>query len=93
MREAGLSLADVRLAGDRLREALDAVETKLYAHQGRVVDERNLVDWTTRLTAVRELFGMFDLRGSKKDTRASARKIKVEVDLAPDLKRLRATTG
>ncbi len=93
MREAGLSMDDVRLAGDRLREGLSALESKFFAHQGIVLSQQDVVNWTARLAAVRELFSMFDLRGSKKDTRAGARKIKVEVDLAPDLKRMRASTG
>lgn len=90
LREAGLDLGDLRKAGERLREALDALETRLVTHRGQVTAREDVADWQTRIAAIRELFRAFDLYPSKgASTKPVAQKVHVELDLAPDLKRLR----
>lgn len=81
----GLSRADLQKAGERLREALDAMETQYFAYQGRVGDTRELVNWKTRLAAIRELIKLFGLQTSVSSNRRGGKRISVEVEIHPAL--------
>ena len=58
----------------RIEEALDAHETKFFAHQGKVITTRDVVAHTVRLTVMRLLAEIYGL-GERK----------IEIDLSTDL--------
>jgi hypothetical protein len=82
---AGLSKDDLQRAADVLRDALGAVDTQYFSHQGRVLDSREHEAWRTRISAAKELIGIFGLRPSV--SRKRENHISVDVEIHPGLKR------
>jgi len=57
----------VKKAVMRLDEELDAQTTKYFAHEGEVIDERNVVDHTARQGAIDKTFVLADLLRPRAD--------------------------
>ncbi len=82
---AGFRPAYLRRALKRTVEALDAKETKLFSHEGKVTDKRVLVDHTVRLGAADTIFRMVPGVYAAKPSGPQPGSIVVEViTLAPD---------
>ncbi len=88
---AGINQADLQAVVVSLRQALQANTTKFAQSKGLITDQRDVIDWQSRLSAIEKWIRLLDLYGPKSDRPGShsARVLKVEVDLAPDLKRNR----
>jgi len=63
LREKGPKLERVLL---RLRQALNAKETKFFAHQGKVEDERDVISHNIRLAATKLALELYDAMPSQK---------------------------
>ncbi len=73
--------------GSVLREALDSFDTRFFAHQGEVLDSKDVVAWKTRLSAARELIGLFGLKPSVSRSNRGGKHISVDVEIHPGLTR------
>lgn len=87
---AGIREDDLRIVVDQLRAALLANETKFFSFEGGVTDQRDVVNWKVRLEAIEKFLKLFKLTGGQTKALPSGQDVlKVEVDLAPGLKRRR----
>ena len=72
----GLKREDLQRATRELVAALNAEETKFFAHEGQVIDTRNVVAWAPRLKAAQALLDKFPLQMRNDDTK---RRLEVDV--------------
>ena len=85
---AGIKPEDLQNVVAQLRAALQAEETKFFAHEGEVRESRNVINWKARLEAIEKWLKVFKLIGGADRKLPSGQDVlRVEVDLAPDLKR------
>lgn len=63
----------------RLEEGLDAKETKFFAHEGKVQDQRNVVDHGTRAGAIKQTMELFDILRSRSDAEGGGRPVIVNI--------------
>lgn len=87
---AGVTKEDLQHVVTQLREALQATETKFFAHEGRVKTRIDVINWRARLEALEKWMKLFKLiGGADRKLPSGSDVLKVEVDLAPGLKRAR----
>jgi hypothetical protein len=87
---AGVKPEDLQLAVEQLRAALTAMDTKFFSHEGQVVEHRDVIAWKTRLEAIEKMIRLHKLvGGADRKLPSGSDVLRVEVDLAPDLKRRR----
>lgn len=85
---AGITQQDLQEVVVQLRNALQATDTKFFSHEGNVVEQRDVKDWRARLAAIDKWLRLFKLTGgAEKKLPSGSDVLRVEVDLAPSLKR------